>query len=174
MIVFGGNQFVPFLIEDDTLPTKKWSKLNFYNSTMIGKNIAGMIPPQQLMSVLINNVIDKETFDYEYCTYLINDQNAFVSFMDIMMSHYYNGNTFVLYDDENSWVVGLVEIIIQLLYQRYGIVCPIVNEPMDLYWVDEDFILTPEGNHMFDMDKERYTRYTFKQNSIVSDYGECI
>ena len=32
MIVFGGNKFIPFLIEDSTYLAPKWYKLNFYNT----------------------------------------------------------------------------------------------------------------------------------------------
>lgn len=165
MIVFGGNKFIPFLIEDSTYLAPKWYKLNFYNTYNIGYPINNMYPPIQLQEFYFNKSIDQSTFNYQFMKFILENDNAFISFLNILMAQYYHGDTFVLFDDDNEFIVNLVETIIELIYQRYGYTCSVVNEPYDIQWIDNDFKMSIEGNNNFNIDKERFTYLTFKNGA---------
>lgn len=163
MIVFGGNNFVQMLYDDYITQSNKWYTLNYFNIIAIGKSINSMFPPKELVDFYLNNIIDKITFDQQFANYIYENNIAFMSLMDIMMGEYGHGNVFVLYDDTNDLIIGLVETIIALIRERYSKQCSIVNELYDLYWIDESY-MDEIGNANFEIDKNRY-------NILVSQQG---
>ena len=116
MIVFGGNGLIEEMVMDNSMTTPKWAKLNFMNIVQLGENL-NLFPPGQMLQFMngINNGIETVEFDRLYAEYLLGDNVAFVNFMKILMAEYFHTQVFVLYDDTNPVIEGLVESIIKLI-----------------------------------------------------------
>lgn len=169
MIIFGGSNCIPFLIEDDQLIKPKFWKYNFMNRTMIGTIINGMFPPKQILDLYKNDMMYSVEFDKLYANYILTCDSAFVSFMNILMGQYYGENSFVLINDELESIINLTESIIKLIQVRYGLNCSIVNDPYDILYCEESD-MSDNGIKTFMIDKERFTKLTNDESILQNAY----
>ena len=158
MIVFGGPKLVPSLQLDAEMSEQKWWVYNFMCLVNIGRYVNDLFPPKQMLEFFRNSDMGSPEFDKYYTEYILNEDNAFVAFMDIMMGQYYGGNAFVLYDDNSPLIDNLVDSISKLIEFRYGLVPRIVHEEIDLFYLGNDDAMSPQGIEFFMADKERYTQ----------------
>ena len=167
MIVFGGNGLIEEMVMDNSMTSPKWAKLNFMNITQLGENL-NLFPPGQMLQFMngINNGIETVEFDRLYAEYLLGDNVAFVNFMKILMADYFHTQVFVLFDDTNPIIEGLVESIIKLIQARYGLNPMIVHAPEDLYFLPDEEGMSREGVQTFMGDKERFTVLTTDFNNL--------
>ena len=167
MIVFGGNGLIEEMVMDNSMTTPKWAKLNFMNIVQLGENL-NLFPPGQMLQFMngINNGIETVEFDRLYAEYLLGDNVAFVNFMKILMAEYFHTQVFVLYDDTNPVIEGLVESIIKLIQARYGTNPVVVHAPEDLYFLPDEEGMSRDGVQTFMGDKERFTLLTTDFNNL--------
>ena len=182
MIVFGGNGLIEEMAMDNSMTTPKWAKLNFMNIVQLGENL-NLFPPGQMLQFMngINNGIETVEFDRLYAEYLLGDNVAFVNFMKILMAEYFHTQVFVLYDDTNPVIEGLVESIIKLIQARYGSNPIVVHTSEDLYFLPDEEGMSRDGVQTFMGDKERFTLLTTDFDNLDKDtyaqeekMGGCI
>jgi hypothetical protein len=162
MIIFGDNNIVPYLLGN----RERYFVLNFFNPTNLGTRISNMFLPQ-----IIRQTCDLESpqFDMAYAKYLLEDNNAFQDFMEILMSMYYNenDNVLILTDLSSSLVTAMCESIIKLIQQRYGYNCYIANCPEDIMTIPESE-MSEMGMKIFLQDKERYSYLSSDAKHLLS------
>ena len=169
MIVFGGPKLAPMLQIDAQMSEQKWWVYNFICLTNIGGYVNDMFPPKQMLEFFRNADMGSPEFDTHYANYIISEEKSFIAFMDIMMGQYYGGNSFVLYDDNSPLVENLVDSICKLIELRYGIVPRIIHEELDLFFLGDDTVMTPQGLQVFMVDKERYTQLVTDPTEIMQN-----
>lgn len=103
-------------------------------------------------------------FDILYAQYLLNNENVFYEFMQIIMSIYYGFDTILLVDRGELYEC-VNESLIKFIQQRYGLICNNINVLEDWLYVEEcEFSL--QGLYNLDQDKERFTTIHAKYNEI--------
>lgn len=94
-------------------------------------------------------------FDIQYANYIFSNDIVFMNFMTIIMELYYGNSVFLLVSND-QWSDLLIESLMKLIQQRYGVNGGRINTIEDLYYTKEsnfeDF-----GIMNLDQDKERYT-----------------
>lgn len=175
MIIFGGSNCIQFLVDDDNLTTPRFWKYNFMNRVNLGTPINTLFPPKQITDLYRIDMMYSVEFDKLYMNYILSCDDAFISFMNILMGQYYGNNSFVLINDDEL-ISNFVEALIKLILVRYGMNCSIVNDPSDIPYVVESE-MSPLGLQTFMMDKERFTYLTtdgdqlLRNNIEMEDYN---
>lgn len=165
MIIFGGNELIPYLILDNSMPEQKFFKCNFMNLCALGTSVNGIWPINTIFQAAEVGSIE---FDRSYYNYLINCNEAFVSFMLIIMGDYFNDGTFVLTDLNNELVYNMVDSIVKIIQIRYGLNCSIIQTEEDLNYISESE-MSEEGYRQFMIDKERYTYLTTDPKELMKE-----
>ena len=101
--------------------------------------------------------------------------------MKILMAEYFHTQVFVLYDDTNPVIEGLVESIIKLIQARYGSNPIVVHTSEELYFLPDEEGMSRDGVQTFMGDKERFTLLTTDFDNLDKDtyaqeekMGGCI
>lgn len=138
--IYGHQRFVP--------DNENYKVFNF---TSLGEELkdSGLIPPNNL------GAINEYDFDMKYAAYILNNDAIFINFMNIICELYYGNNVYLAISDLD-WSMVLVESLLKLIQQRYGINATFVQTYEDIYYV-EDIQFNPYyGINNFDIDKDRY------------------
>lgn len=131
---------------------------NFYSMVEIGEYLNHLNPYPNIFSYLQqdNGEGDENTiqFDLAYVNQLLYDNDTFIDFMKIMMNLEIYDNVIVVTNYDNPYIMYVVESLIKIIQERYGIQSYIVNciEDIDELNVSE---FTQEGylNYIQDMDR---------------------
>lgn len=94
-------------------------------------------------------------FDVNYANYIMSNDIIFMNFMTIVMELYYGHSVYLLIS-EDEWSQLLVDSLMKLIQQRYGINGVLVNCMEDLLYAKEE-TFSDVGIFNLDTDKERYT-----------------
>jgi hypothetical protein len=124
-----------------------------------------LIPP--------NNIghLDGFDFDVAYMQYIMNNDTTFVYFFRIINDIYLGKDVF-LFADDNDWAENLIESLLKLIQQRYGINA--MNIITDEDYIDAKLhgkseIAAGYGVYNLDMDKERFI---YILTSWFSQFGQ--
>lgn len=107
-----------------------------------------LLPPNSL------GANTEKDFDIKYMEWIFSNNAIFISFMSILV-HLYNGYDVFLIITDEGWSDMLVESLLKLIQQRYGINAVSIKSLEDLQYV-EDSIFEPYGLINLDQDLERY------------------
>lgn len=107
-----------------------------------------LLPPNSL------GANTEKDFDIKYMEWIFGNNEIFISFMDILICLYHGYNVFLIITDE-GWSDMLVESLLKLIQQRYGINAVSIKSLEDLQYA-EDSIFEPYGLINLDQDLERY------------------
>lgn len=150
MLLYGTVEVAKSLLENDNI--------HFYNFTslseMFNRNNLNLIPPPH---TLVANT--EYEFDVQYMHWILDNDINFVNFMKIIMDLYNGIDAFLVIANGNydNWSDVLVESLLKLIQQRYGIVAARINEYNDIYYAEDSNFVEGYGVMNLDMDKERYT-----------------
>ena len=108
-----------------------------------------LLPPNSL------GANTEKDFDIKYMEWIFSNNAIFISFMSILV-HLYNGYDVFLIITDEGWSDMLVESLLKLIQQRYGINAVSIKSLEDLQYA-EDSIFEPYGLVNLDQDLERYT-----------------
>lgn len=143
MLIYGDG-----VVIKDILEMPDFKVYNF-SSLREGFPRLNLIPPHNL------GANTEYEFDVKYAQYILNNDLIFMNFMTIIMELYYGHSVYLLISND-YWSELLIESLMKLIQQRYGVNGARVNTLEDLaFTLDsgfEDF-----GIANLDMDKERYT-----------------
>ena len=73
--------------------------------------------------------------------------------------------------ERNDIFDNMVESIIKIIQQRYGYNSAIINDPEDIYYLNQDESFSLAGLPNLDMDKERYSMLYAAQNTYKANDG---
>lgn len=164
MIIFTNESILPVLISTQD----RYFVLNLFSPINMGTALVGLFPPNGLLELA---PYDSAEFEQLYLNFILNNEDAFQDFVEIMMSYYYNNDVVILTDFVSPVIEPMIDCIIKLINKRYGYGCSIVQELTDLYSAKESEIST-EGNIIFLQDKEWYVRRTVDPDKLLKNAME--
>lgn len=124
-----------------------------YNFTSLYQgfpNRINLIPPNNL------GAINEYDFDVRYMQWILNVDNNFIEFMKIIMD-LYTGNDIFIAIDGDDWSYVLVESLLKLIQERYGVIAVKVDSPDDLAYAKDYSFDRGYGIMNLDADKQRLT-----------------
>ena len=127
-----------------------------------------LIPPNN-----IGRFTDRD-FDIAYAQYVMNNDNVFCQFFQIIYNLYIGKDVFILVSSED-WSENILESLLKLIQQRYGYNAVLISENDDYIFAKNSMIdqkFAP-GYGMFnlDQDKERFSyimeSYRLNNNGVL-------
>lgn len=122
------------------------------NSLVEGGIRLRLMPPSEIESISYR---DERFFDQVYANYIFSDNDRFSRFMSVILSFYYGNDVYVMVDDSIDVCEIMIESLMKLIQQRYGIVSNYVKEMDDLNYLTEG-TFSISGLYNLDIDKNRY------------------
>lgn len=162
MLMYGTTAMADYLIDR---PNTK-----IYNLTSLSERYAKaripLVPPNSLGA---NSEIE---FDYNYRNWIMNNDQNFVAFMTIIID-LYNGIDVYILISEDDWSIVLVESLMKLIQQQYGINAVLLRTPEDLIYAKDSSFNEGFGVYNLDNDKARYEflyeTYRLRTGQVRSD-----
>ena len=142
MLMYG-----PGLIIKDILEIPQTKVYNF-SSLREGFPRLNLMPPRTL------GANTEYEFDVKYMQYVIGTDIVFMNFMTIILD-IYNGFNVYLLVSEDDWSRLLIDSLMKLIQQRYGINGILVNSMEDFMYAKDDYF-SDYGILNLDQDKDRY------------------
>ena len=135
-----------------------------FNSLIEGYPSSGLIPPNNL------GAVNEYDFDMRYMKWIIGYDNIFINFMNIIMEIYYGRNVYLIINLD-EWGIIMIESLLKLIQQRYGINGTFINDYEDIKYAEESQFDPYYGLANFDQDKERYI-YLYEQTKLIRNGGK--
>ena len=134
-----------------------------FSSLVEGYPDANLLPPNKL------GAANEYEFDIRYMHYIMDIDCNFINFMNIIMEIYY-GNDVYLIISEDDWSNLLIESLLKLIQQRYGLNAILLNSNEDymyekLYNVNSTDFNPGYGLANLLIDKDRYV-YLYEYNKV--------
>jgi len=129
------------------------NNVHIYNFTSLYQgfpNRINLIPPNNL------GAINEYDFDVRYMQWILEVDANFIEFMKIIMD-LYTGNDIFIAVDNDEWSNVLVESLLKLIQDRYGIIAIKVDSPDDLVYAKDYSFNREYGIMNLDADKQRLT-----------------
>lgn len=154
MLLYGTSSVLPFLSMDTVV----------YNFTGLVEQIPTLqlLPPREL------GANSEYEFDVKYYQYVISNDIPFDSFMCIIMN-LYEGRTVFLITLEGNWSQILIESLLKMIQQRYGINATKICSEEDIFYAEDSDFNPDFGLCNLDQDKERYMYLHKDQIKIEED-----
>lgn len=95
-------------------------------------------------------------FDIKYYNYLLNTDEVFMEFMKIILLLYEGKDVFLIIS-KDEWSTILIESLLKVIQQRYGINGAEIATEEDMFYVEESDFDPGFGLINLDQDKDRYT-----------------
>ena len=143
MLMYGDGMAIKDILE---IPN---TKVYNFSSLREGFPRLNLMPPHNLGA---NSEYD---FDVKYMEYILGNDLIFMNFMVIMIE-LYNGNNVYLMVSNDEWSCLLIDSLMKLIQQRYGINGARIENMEDYSYANES-TFTDYGIFNMDQDKERYT-----------------
>ena len=128
-----------------------------YNIASMTENFSqlpSLIPPNEL-----GRFVDRD-FDTVYAEYIMNNDNVFVEFFQIIYQLYLGNDVFLVFDDSADWAENIIESLLKLIQQRYGCNAVYINDEEDYLYARNNAVskFAPGyGLYNLDTDKERFS-----------------
>lgn len=136
------------------------------------KNVLQFIPYEYIIfnhSAYVENLVDikllppnflgsnsEYDFDKKYFEFIMNSDTVFLELMKIIMNLYEGQNVFLVISD-NEWSTILIESLLKLIQQRYGINATRIYSEEDLLYAEESDFEPGYGLFNLDQDKDRWS-----------------
>ena len=98
-------------------------------------------------------------FDLAYANYIMNNNNAFVEFFQVIYNLYIGKDVFIAVDNDLEWAENVLESLLKFIQERYGYTAIKIESEEDYDFARKNFIcdFNPEfGIYNLDIDKERF------------------
>ena len=143
MLMYGNGNIIKDILE---IPDRR---VYNFSSLREGFPRLNLMPPHTL------GANTEYEFDVNYANYILGDDIVFMNFMTIIIELYYGHSVYLLIS-EDEWSQLLVDSLMKLIQQRYGINGILVNTVEDIMYAKDD-TFEDYGIFNLDQDKERYT-----------------
>lgn len=162
MIIFTDVSMVPFVKD------RGWHMFNLLSPIMIGDRVDMLYPPKEVKD---QATFDSNIFEQFYTGWILNDKNAFITFMQIIMGDYYSENAVVFTDLNHEVLDAIVDCLIKLIRSRYGLKAIVAYDVEDICKT-MDTCMNPIGAQQFMQDKEWYTLNTANIEALKRSLDE--
>lgn len=147
-------------IPEEYLEYKGIKQTIVYNLTSYftnGSNLNLLIPSIESVSEdVLRGDCSVPTFDISYHNYILNNDGAFIQFMNIMVPVFNSPDVLVqIMIMRSQFSDAIVESLIKLIQQRYGYNSYLINDIDDFLYTEESDLSIP-GLFMMDKDLERW------------------
>lgn len=143
MLMYGYGGIIKDIIEMNNI------KIYNFSSLREGFPRLNLMPPHNL------GANTEYEFDVKYMNYIFANDIVFMNFMTIIMD-LYNGFSVYLLISEDDWSQLLIDSLMKLIQQRYGVNGVMVNSLEDFQFAKDD-TFEDYGILNLDQDKERYS-----------------
>ena len=145
MLMYGNAQAADMVVDNaDTM---------VYNITSLNERYRNarldLLPPNSLGA---NSEYD---YDLKYMEWVFANDGVFINFMKIILDLYNGLNVFLVTTSED-WSDMMVESLLKLIQQRYGVNSVAINTPEDLYYAEDAGFDPNYGLINLDQDLARY------------------
>lgn len=130
-----------------------------------------LIPPNEL-----GKFTDRD-FDIAYMHYILDNDNVFAEFFQIIYNLYIGNDVFIVVSNED-WSENILESLLKLIQQRYGYNAVLIVTEEDYMYAENNIIsnFAPGyGIYNLDVDKERFSylmeSYRLSTVSEKNPYG---
>ena len=135
-------------------------KIYNFNSLLDGYEPLYLTPPREVGIYGMNGTMgytgyNEYQFDVNYMNYIIGNDGPFMQLMRIIMELYEGHNVFLIVSPDD-WSTALIESLMKLIQQRYGINGTKIGSFDDFVYTEETEF-TGYGLFNLDQDKERYS-----------------
>ena len=135
-------------------------KIYNFNSLLDGYEPLYLTPPREVGIYGMNGTMgytgyNEYQFDVNYMKYIIGNDGPFMQLMRIIMELYEGHNVFLIVSPDD-WSTALIESLMKLIQQRYGINGIKIGSFDDFVYAEETEF-TGYGLFNLDQDKERYS-----------------
>ena len=113
-------------------------------------SLVGLIPPNNL------GAVSEYDFDVKYMNYILENDHIFVIFMSFVINIFNGIDYYLIIDDRSDWSIMLIESLMKLLQQRYGLNGYYLRDINDYDTSIDTQFNSQYGLMNYDMDKERY------------------
>lgn len=127
---------------------------NLSSTSMMGIKVGAIVPPYTSV-----DVYDDKTFDIQYANYLLNDNNAFITYMQMIYNHYLGYNIFIIVGTA-GYRERITASFMKFIQQRYAIIPRYIQSFEDIPDYYEEDMIYVDGIFNMDNDKERYIYLT--------------
>lgn len=107
----------------------------------------------------LDQISDDFEFDLAYANYIMNNDQVFVQFFQIIYNLYLGKDVFIAVDSEENWAENLLESLLKFIQERYGYIAIKIESEEDYLYARNNFSsdFNPEfGLYNLDSDKERF------------------
>lgn len=123
-----------------------------------------LIPPRE-----IGYTYDRE-FDIKYANYILENDMAFSEFFLIIYNLYIGKDVYVMSADED-WTENIIESLLKLIQQRYGINAVLVESDEDyIYAQNHSTVSFSNGPALYNLDTDK-NRFTGIMMYMMEKYG---
>ena len=154
--------FTPFHDVKEVLMQVRPDSYDFYefnlsNPYNYGVSLAALIPnPEYIPQDVILGCAESPEFDIAYGKFIMENQDQFFTFMNLMTPLYNIPNACVIvYIQYSPMRDAILETLMKLIQQRYGYHPYLVNSPEDLECVKDDSSFSPRGIVNMQEDSDR-------------------
>ena len=134
-----------------------------FNSLIEGYPSSGLIPPNNL------GAMNEYDFDIRYMQWIMGNDIIFINFMNLVMEIYYGRDVYLIINLD-EWGTIMIESLLKLIQQRYGINGTFINDYEDIKYAEDSQFDPYYGISNFDQDKEKYV-YLYEQNKLIQNGG---
>ena len=131
----------------------------FFNLSSLSEQFQrlNLMPPNNL------GALDSYDFDQKYASYVLENDNVFCELMKIMLPLYQNtSDVFLVTDQRDMWEMEIVDSLLKLIQQRYGINAVLINTKEDYQNAVDDNFNPYDGIRIMDDDALRYESLYFQ------------
>lgn len=125
---------------------------NFTSFKETGNRLEYLLPNPQFID-------DRYEFDVMYANYIMNNDQVFVEFFQIIYNLYIGKDVFLAVDPYENWAENILESLLKLIQERYGYPAVKIESEEDYVFARSNFIcdFNPEyGLYNLDIDKDRF------------------
>lgn len=109
-----------------------------------------LMPPNNL------GKLETHDFDYNYMRWILDNDINFIELMKIMLALYRNEDVYLIINDLDIWSLQIVDSLMKLIQQRYGINGILIESPDDVSCARDEGFDPYFGIQNMDQDSERY------------------
>ena len=155
MIIFIDNPGLISLIQGYfNKPIMVYNLSSLYSGYIDCTDLLTNIAPINNTAMPLPEFVQSVDFDIQYSAMIMNNQILFVKLM-MILSNSYEGAISIVLVQHDFYRDAIMESIIKFIQQRYGYNCWIIEDPDDIYCINEPHY-TPMGLLNLDADLQRY------------------
>lgn len=135
-----------------------------FNSLVEDYRFLNLLPPNNL------GAASEYEFDNKYYEYIFTNNDTFVRFMNMIKCLYDGKNVYLIVYGDDYWSDNIVQSLLKLIQQRYGINATLVNTVEDVIYASNSKFDPYFGIANLDQDLDRY-EFLYNKVQLMDNGG---